>query len=81
MNFPRRTALSALVPVPLPFLEGGEGGSSIWLQKPPKFKRLPTTPCVHDSECLTHAIRKTNQAVLEGDLELPSKPCLELWLS
>lgn len=69
MNFPPRTALSGHVPQTL--LEGREGGSSIRFPKPPKFKRLPTTRCIHDSECLTHAIRKTSPEVLERDLESP----------
>lgn len=69
MNFPPRTALSGLVPQTL--LEGREGGSSIRFQKPPKFNHLLTTCCIHDSECLTHAITKTNPEVLERDLESP----------
>lgn len=48
-EFPSKDCFICLVPVPLPLLEGREGDSGIWFQKPPKFKRLPTTHCIHDS--------------------------------
>lgn len=65
-EFPSKTALSGLVP--LPSKKGGGAGSNVQLRKPPKFKRFPTTPCIRDSECLTRT------EVLERDQSYQVNP-------
>lgn len=62
-------------------LEGREGSSSIRFPKPPKFKCLPTTRCIHDSECLTSCNQKNKPRGSRKGLRVTNRTWSELWLS